>query len=748
MWYVHRLSSQAKVDFASSGSEMIQATSRNLILAVSGIYMAFVVATGVDRGDQFTINIWAILPFILFPGILAFKLLPVRFLVAQLVWQAGLAAAIVLEVYVSQQPEVALLCVFLPLLAVLTLGWQAGLLAEGSVVGLVWWLSHSPAMPPLSVSLALATVFGGAMAGLFGWSATRTTLATAQWSALYYEEARAMIDEARDQRLELKQVQEDLVQANQELARLSDRLKVMYQLAEEARRAKAEFVANVSHELRTPLNMTIGFAEMILDAPEAYGGGIPPALLADLAVIHRNSQHLSSLIDDVLDLSQIEAQQMALTKERTSLYEVVRAAAIAVHPLFESKGLYLETEIAEDLPAVLCDRTRIREVVLNLLSNAGRFTERGGVRIRAWEESSDVVVSVADTGPGITEADRDKLFRPFQQLDTSTRRWHGGTGLGLCISKNFVEMHGGKMWLESDVGSGTTVFFTLPIDLTVPIEGGAARWISPGWEYRLRTRASLAPPPAMRPRLIVLEAEGALQRLLSRYLDGTEIVSVTTLDEAIQELSDVPAQALLVNDASVSQSLERITSATLPYGTPAIVCSVPGIAEAVDSLEVSDYLVKPITRDRLLAALDRLHLNGKTILVVDDESDALRLFWRMLARAGRDYRVLTADDGHEAMHILREQHPDAILLDLVMPNMDGFQLLAAKKEDPALCGIPVIVTTARDPAGQLVLSNALGVARGGGLSMHQLLASIEALSQILGSATRPDDPTSPAAHHA
>jgi tetratricopeptide (TPR) repeat protein len=136
MWYVHHLSSEAKVGFPSPGNELIQATSRNLILAVSGIYMAFVVATGVDPGNQFTINVWVILPFVLFPGILAFKLLSTRFLVAQLIWQAGLAVAIMLEVYVSQQPEVALLCAFLPLLAVLTLGWQAGLLAEGLVVGL------------------------------------------------------------------------------------------------------------------------------------------------------------------------------------------------------------------------------------------------------------------------------------------------------------------------------------------------------------------------------------------------------------------------------------------------------------------------------------------------------------------------------------------------------------------------------------------------------------------------------------
>ena len=171
---------------------------------------------------------------------------------------------------------------------------------------------------------------------------------------------------------------EDLASANVQLARLNQLAQGMRHAAEDARRAKEEFVANVSHELRTPPNMIVGFSEMMLQAPQTYGKKIPSALLADLAVIQRNSQHLSSLIDDVLDLSQIEVGKMALTKERVAFQEVVQAAVTAVRPLFDSKGLHLKTEVPGDLPLVFCDRTRIREVVLNLLSNAGRFTEHGG----------------------------------------------------------------------------------------------------------------------------------------------------------------------------------------------------------------------------------------------------------------------------------------------------------------------------------------------------------------------------------
>jgi CheY-like chemotaxis protein len=192
---------------------------------------------------------------------------------------------------------------------------------------------------------------------------------------------------------------------------------------------------------------------------------------------------------------------------------------------------------------------------------------------------------------------------------------------------------------------------------------------------------------------------------------------------------------------SVEAALERLgRSGSLPYGTPAIVCSVPEMCEITDALGVSEYLVKPVSREQLAAALDRVHLSGNTILIVDDEPEALRLFRRMLTSLGRDYRVLRARDGEEAMTILQRTRPDVILLDLVMPNMDGFRLLAAKNQDPALRDIPVIVISARDPAGQPIVSNALAVMRGGGLSVPRLLACIEALTAILSTAGPIGDP--------
>lgn len=651
------------------------------------------------------------------------------FLVAALVLVGGcLTADLYVVVRGGVEPAICLL--LLPAgLATLMIGTGAGAIT-GALCSLLLFAPFTPlpADPFLRAAAMLAVWSTVAMI----WLTLRPLLTAADWAWSGYERSLALLEEARDHQQRLHQSLEDLRAANVQLTRLNKLVDGLRHAAEEARRAKEEFVARVSHELRTPLNMIIGFSEMITEAPQSYGRRLPPALLADLAVIRRNSESLAGLIDDVLDLSQIEAGQLALTTEPSALADIIEAAAVAVRPLFEAKGLYLRIEIPEHLPPACCDRMRIREVVLNLLSNAGRFTERGGVVVRAQQREGDIVVSVADSGPGIAANDMDKLFRPFQQLDGSMRRRHGGSGLGLAISRNLVELHGGRMWCESSVGVGTTIHFTLPIDRPPATAASALRWLNPDWQYVQRTRPSQAPVAVVRPRLVVLESGSSLGRLLGRYLHSTELICVATLERAVEELKAAPAQALVVNAAQVSEALQRfISSAVLPYGTPVIVCSVPAPYDAASALGACDYLVKPVSREALLAALERLGLEGKTVLVVDDEPDALQLFWRTLASAGRGYRVLTAADGRQALQLLREHKPDAILLDLVMPDMDGFQLLAAKNEDPDLREIPAVVISARDPAGQPIVSNALAATREGGLSVRQLLAGIEALSQIL-----------------
>ena len=508
----------------------------------------------------------------------------------------------------------------------------------------------------------------------------------------------------------------------------------MTQVAEEARKVKEEFVANVSHELRTPLNMIIGYTELIMKSPGSYGGRLPPRLLADIGVIQRNSQHLTELINDVLDLSQVDAGRMALTKHWVSINETIHAAIVAVQPLFLSKNLYLQMDLPVEDVQAYCDGTRVREVILNLLSNAGRLTEHGGVIVKMRPSENDLIVSVSDTGPGISPQDQKRLFEPFQQLEATLHHRTGGSGLGLSISKRFVEMHGGKMWLESEVGQGTIFYFSIPVDPTERPSGSALRWLNPYQEYYPRTHISKIQMPAPLPRFVVVEGEESLQKILSRYLEGTEVVGVRTIDDGIRELERSPAQALVINEShSLGVTADMVPG--LPFNTPIISCWLPGKGEAARrNGVVVDYLLKPVRQDDLLATLDSLAGDKEgsfNILIVDDDQETLQLFARIISATRKGYRVVRATTGGEAFTCMRERKPDVVLLDMVLPDMDGLQVLKEKGEDPSIRAIPVVIVSSTDFTGVPPLMNTLAVSRNEGLSIGEFLSCVRSVTEIL-----------------
>jgi signal transduction histidine kinase/CheY-like chemotaxis protein len=734
MWRTLRASSQAE-DLIEPIQDLLKSTSYRILLVV-GIVILLALSAGAIWPEELSVKMWTIAPIALVTYLLALRLLPQHFLLAHAAWQIGIGGVIAATVSVFQLPEIAFLAMLLPLMAVVTGGWPLGVLSQALVTLLALALHRGLVTPVPPPTYGWLIGIGGMIAGLLGWAAIQSLLTVTQWSLYSYRQARDKVEEARNQRLEFKQVEGDLLQANQELARMAERLRAMNDIAEEARQAKEEFVANVSHELRTPLNMIIGFSEMITQAPQIYGTHLPPPLLADITAIQRNSQHLSKLVNDVLDLSQIEAGRMAITKEWAQIGDVVEEAISAVRFFYESKALFLETEIPSDLPKILCDGTRVRQILLNLLSNAGRFTEEGGVIVRAEQTQQELVVSVSDTGPGISPEDQSRLFEPFQQLDSSIRRQHGGSGLGLSISQRFVELHGGRMWLESQVGDGTTFYFSLPMESRLPIrfaEGNnAKRWFDPHQQYVQRTRRTKAPRPVLIPRFVVLEREKVVQKLLSRYLDNIEVIGVTTMDDALHELRRLPAQALVVNTPDIEAYTDsKIQLEALPYGTPMIICWVPGEETMTQQLGAARYLVKPIARDQLLEAIQQYGDNVRSILLVEDDSEAIQLFARMLASSETPYDVLLAKNGRRALDLLERRHPDLVLLDLIMPGMDGFEVLERKQRDPALREVPVIIISSQDPSGHPIVSKTLVVARHEGISARDLVASIQAVSQKL-----------------
>jgi signal transduction histidine kinase/CheY-like chemotaxis protein len=731
--------------FASAIEGLQRATVRSLIIA-SGLFwlVAALFVTIESSGEQ----VLRALAVLLITGglfLAAYRVGAWGHRRALTLWLGAMTFAIFAGAYLLADPNVLYLATALPLLAAVIGGglpagaMQLALVAlAGLALGLPWGGGWTP---PQALLLLVVSAFNG----LLGWVVRRDLFQMVQWSLAYVEDAQHKLQQTREQRLELEQSRADLVHVNRELKRLSERLKVMEHIAEEARQAKTEFVANVSHELRTPLNMIIGFADIIARSPHVYGGRLPPSLLTDIAAIRRNADHLANLVNDVLDLSQVEAGRMALSRNWVALPPVIDDAMAVVSGLYSSRGLYLRAAIEPDLPPAYCDEARVRQVIINLLGNAGRFTAQGGVVVtcgRSPAKHRDLLLSVVDTGPGIAPKDQERIFEPFQQADVSTRRQHGGSGLGLTISKQFVEMHGGALWLQSEVGVGTTISFTLPTEnpsLLAEHAGGPSyslrRALVADDEigYHLRTRPAAVPAPAVGQRLVLIDPEGPLQRVINRFLPDVEVEAFATLDEAVAALQRSPAQALVINDAA-SEHTGPPTS-RLPYGTPAITCWLPGEQDTVRRLGVVAYLVKPIVQDQLLAAVGALGPGIKTVLLVDDEEDELHLFARMLEAEEHRYAILQVTTGRRALSMLRSRRPDLVLLDLNMPDISGFQVLEEKARDPEIAPIPVIVISSRDPAGDPVFSHTLTVTQSSGFSQRNLVECIQALGAILAPPT-------------
>ncbi len=741
MWFALNALSRSDFNLAESIRDLFESTSRRLFLFLTGVSLCIYLFLAASYPDRFR---WEALGLaVLLGGVCWFAVwwMPRQIVLSLVVFPLGFSAVVALAMVDYHQAQVGYLLALVPLLAVITIGWPAGIAAEAMIAVLPWLIGQATHTPPGFEAVGIPAA--GMFAGLIGWIAVHSLLTVTEWSLYSYNRASENLKEARDQRVILLQTQEDLVLANRELARLSDRLKLANQVAEGARRAKEEFVANVSHELRTPLNMIIGFAETITQSPRLYGTRLPPALLADIAVIQRNSMHLSRLVDDVLDLSQVETGRMALTLERASIQEVIESAVTVVKPLYETKKLFLRVETAADLPEVLCDRTRIRQVVINLLSNSGRFTDNGGVAVRVIRDERGVTISVTDSGPGISPEDQKRLFEPFQQLDSTIRHKQGGSGLGLSISKRFVEMHGGKIWLESELGQGTTFFVHLPLEPVLDNDDpmhAVMRWINPQISYNPRTRPMRVSAARITPRYVVLEHGHTLYYLFRRYLSDAEVVAAANPQDAVEILGQTPAQALVINSQMTEGgAVQRLLAGPLPFDTPAIVCWMPWESNR-EQLGVVEYLIKPVNSAVLTQAVDRLGKDIRTILIVDDEPDLVRLFTRILTAENRSTRILTAANGQEALQYLADQPVDAIILDLIMPGMNGFDFLSIKAQDARIQSIPVIVVTSRDPGNQPITSNQITLTRSNGLTTNDLLACVQAICSVLTPIVRSDDP--------
>ncbi len=464
--------------------------------------------------------------------------------------------------------------------------------------------------------------------------------------------------------------------------------------AKDADRLKTEFLANMSHELRTPLNSIIGFSRVIL---KGIDGPLTDMQKTDLEAIFTSGKHLLNLINDILDISKIEAGKMEFVFESTDIADlaetVMSSTAIA---LVKDTPVDLVSEIPDDVPMVLADARRIRQVITNLLGNAAKFTEEGFIRLEVTHDEQWVTVSVQDTGIGIPKERYHVVFKEFEQVDSSSTRRYEGTGLGLPVSKKFIEAHGGKMWFESAEGQGSTFYFSIPINGPGSVTSEEAEAREPQAET------------ADEYTILTVDDDEAVITLFRRYLgkQGYNVIGLTNADRVVEEAKRLKPYAITLDIIMPNrdgwQLIQDLKTDPETRNIPVVVCSIVSAADKGLSMGVADYLVKPVTERDLLKALARLAEGGvspedgkgRRVLIVDDSPDDRNLLRRILENA--NYQVGEAEGGAEAIGRIRDQEPDLLILDLMMPVVDGFAVLENLKMDERTRQIPVVVVTAKE----------------------------------------------------
>ena len=477
---------------------------------------------------------------------------------------------------------------------------------------------------------------------------------------------------------ELKQRQEELEEAMQQ--------------AEAANRAKSAFLANMSHELRTPLNAIIGLTEMMVTNVARFG---TDKALDPLRRVHRAGRHLLELINQVLDLSKIEAGKLELNLESVNIPRLLDEVAGTARSLAEQNKNNLTVECPDDIAPLNVDALRLRQVLLNLLSNACKFTKNGDISLRVVPASADgrawMDFIVADTGIGMTKDQLDKLFEEFTQVDQSTARRYGGTGLGLAITRRLCRMMDGEVTVRSEAGKGSTFVVRLPAGT-----GAAPDATAPD-----ATDAD-SRPETIGDCVLVIDDDVTARELIANHLreEGFSVVTASSGRDGLRRAEELHPIAITLD--VLMPDLDGWTVLAALRGNPELA-DIPVIMATITdqqrkgmTLGAAGYLTKPIDRDRLIALLRpfQARVRRTRVLMVEDDP-AQRISIRSVLEP-QQWLVTEADNGRVALSRLTEEIPDIILIDLMMPEMDGFQLITALRERPDWRRIPVIVITALD----------------------------------------------------
>ena len=569
-------------------------------------------------------------------------------------------------------PFVGVLLIFCQAMLVQGSEFISGMALAGTAVYLATVQNYPYPLAGILTNLFLAVIIA--------WLTIRALYTALDWLSKTQRRAEQLLDMTRSQQAELRSSVKSLQITNELRLQAERELLIANKQARESQRMKEQFAANISHEFRTPLSIILGFSEVMYLSPEVYGGlAWPPKLYRDVSQIYRNSRHLMSMIDDILDLSHFEMTGFTLNKELTDLAPLLQESLGMVADLFRTDNVALQADIEPGLPLLELDRTRMRQVFLNLLNNACRFTEAGTVTLRAYRQDNEVQIQVIDTGPGIPKEQLARIFTEFYQVDYSLSRKHGGAGLGLAICHRFVQAHDGRIWVDSIVGEGSTFTIALP----------AEELASGGLLYR--TRELNPQPSAKLAPVLMVDSDPSVVSLVQRHLTDYEIIPLPNGSGLAQEVAEHHPVAVVWNVPPGQEA--AVPPLMLPV--PVITCSLPSRSWMADAFGALACLNKPINFEllnRIIGSVGEV----ENILVVDDNSGICQLVERGLAAQSVEFKVRVAYDGESGLSAMRQRPPDLLLLDLIMPGLNGREVFDIMQQEEALANIPVVLLTATD----------------------------------------------------